>query len=577
MRWTVAASLISAALGAWSPFPVPVATTATTAPLGFSYVPLNGGGYAVGSASTAALGWLSESGVWTRVWTDTDAAFATYNTIWSVKFAEELDLGTSSDGALLLTRVDFVGGRSAVTVVNPYTWTTVWSVVLNGTGIAVDIDASSSEQIFVTNGLGGVWTFDFDYTAAPVITDVYYGVNAVLAPTTTGTFALGAGGVVAIDSSTALISIVEPGVSKSRFYCLDSSSFDPNLWTYTPLTWTGAVAAQVDALNFGGALGLVDYEYGTTQVVSFVAAPNAVGTITLLTGSSWCASGATYGLSVWNTSATAPTSYPIAAGNNFVAQTFNCDLNITVALGISFNGLPSFPTTPAVNPYGLYVAAGNLPFTAANGFTPGWDCNNAIPVPPSAVVPGNVYDMACYTYSRVLAGSNSGLGYGVWFHVNTTGVTGTWSFTTRTEETNFDNYLEFYSACPTTCDDLPSGYDTYINGRDDNDYPSEPNCGASSNGYCSAYQFDLTATPRDNIYVVMKFLSSPTPGASTPLYTSSFQVIPDGTNTFNGVPFPTQVCDPRITVPAPPAAPASSAAGSDADAGSDSGSLLSLF
>ena len=573
MRQVFGLSLLSAVLGAYSPFPVPIPTTGQAAlpraPLGFSFLNINGGGYAVGSGTSPTIGWLSETGEWTaNVWTDTDVSFAAYSTIWAVKW--EQDLGNTNDyGVLLVTRVNLATGMSALSVVNPFDWSTQWSVVL-GPGFAFDVDSTSGGSVYVTDGIGGLWYFSYSYSAAP--STIYYGNNTILEPTTLGSFGFGASGIISLGSSAALLSIAEPGPYKPRFYCVDASSSDTSLWTYTPITL--AAGASLDALNYNGAWGLVDYTYGDNDVVGFISAPRGFGTITIGAGQSWCASGATYTLGIWN--ATGPTADPTASGNLFAAQTYNCDLNITVALGTQFNGLPTYPVTAPAMPYALYVAYGNLPFTAANGFVTGNDCHNAIPVPASAVVPGVVYDMACYLNGRVQNPYQSAAGYGIWFFVNTTGLTGTYSFTTRTAATNFDNYQLFFDQCPTACDDYPSGYTTYITSDDDSGSGpsdgSQPDCG--DGGLCSEYQFDFATTPRAGVYVLLSFYSSSVP-YNGELHVSSFQVVPLGTTPSNILPFPSQVCDPRITVPPPPAPPATSAPANSGD--SNSADSFALF
>ena len=222
------------------------------------------------------------------------------------------------------------------------------------------------------------------------------------------------------------------------------------------------------------------------------------------------------------------------------------------------------------------VAAGSLPFTEPTGFVAGNDCHNPINTPASAVVPGVIYDMACYANGRVLNPYRAAAGYGIWFFVNTTGLTGSYSFTTRTDATNFDNYQLFFDECPTTCEDGPSGYTTFITANDDSGSgpAGQPECGDGS--LCSEYTFDLTATPRNGVYVLLSFYSSSVP-YNGELHVSSFQVLPLGSTPSNILPFPSQVCDPRITVPPPPAPPASSSPPAGSDADSDSAAVFSLF
>jgi hypothetical protein len=519
-------------------------------PVGIEYIGINGGGYVVGSFTAPKIGWLGQDGTWNPVaWVDTDPEFNTnFTSIVSVRFS-------TWDEVILVTRVDPINVWSAITAIDPFTWTTVWTTVL-GPGWAFDVSNYNS-YIYVTEGkFGGLWTFTFYAATAPTSADITYGNTSLFAPWSNSPVAFGATGVVAVSSSEALVSIGEQGVYRERFYCVDTTNSDPNTWTYTTLTLAGG---NQDSLNYNGAISLVSYAYGDWDVVGFVSAPNGVGTLSLPSGTSWCGTGLTYTLSNWNTSSTQPTQYPLSFGLGFSALTFNCDLNITVALGTSYNGLPGYPVLPPSN-YSLYVATGNLPFTAPGGFVAGNACANAIEVTPGAL--GLVYDLSCYSNSRVSNAYSSPRGYGVWFKVNTTGLTGTWSFTTRTVATNFDNYLLFYDACPTSCPtDASYYYDPFITSNDDSSPSSQPNCDVG--GLCAQKAFDLGAPTtgsvstttyseytRPELYVLVSFYDGSV-ATNGDLHVSSFQVIVDGTLPQNANPLnlPQQICDPRITVP----------------------------
>jgi hypothetical protein len=566
----VLATLVSTVLGAYSPFPIPFSSTGAAtppvlplAPLGIAYMEINGGGYVVGSSTFPSLGWLGEDGSYTRtVWTDTTAT-ASYSSIQGISWEPDL----TSDGVILVARVNPLTTASALTAIDASNWATLWTAEI-GNGWAFDVDASSGDYIWVTEAkTGGVWVSSSSFSSSAANTFDWYN-NSVLAPSSATSY--GVAGVYAISSSDALVSIVEPGVYKPRFYCIDISASTP---TFTPITLTGG---NLDALNWGGALSLEAYQYGDNWVVSYVSSPNGVGTITLGGGvSDFCSTGATYALNNWNTSATDPTAYPILNGASFQAATYNCNLNITVALGTSFAGLPGQTGTAPAN-YGLYVAAGTLPFTISTGFVAGNDCRAAIPVTPGAL--GNIYDMACYLNGRVTNAYASPRGYGIWFSVNTTLLTGSYSFTTRTAATNFDNYILVFSECPTQCLNAPYNFDPYITGIDDSSGPSggnQPDCSASSNSYCSQWTNDFTTNPYANIYILVSFYSSSVP-YNGELHTNSFQVIPVADTPLN-TPLgrPVQVCDPRLTYATSDTTPASGGTGTGSH--SSGGSLLSVF
>ena len=227
--FVVLATFLAAAFGAFSPFPIPIPKAGIAglprAPAGFSFVNLYGGGYVVGSSTGPAIGWLGEDGSWNpTVWVDTVINYTAYGTIQGVRFEESLTT-TNGYGVVLVTRVNTqsVPPASALSAVDPFDWSTLWTVEL-GAGWAFDVDApdaSSYGTVFVTEAkMGGLWTLPYD-TAVP--TAIVYGNVSTFAPSNpSNTFGIGAAGIYAIDDATAVVSIGEPGVSKPRFYCLDA-------------------------------------------------------------------------------------------------------------------------------------------------------------------------------------------------------------------------------------------------------------------------------------------------------------------------------------------------------------------
>ena len=176
--------------------------------------------------------------------------------------------------------------------------------------------------------------------------------------------------------------------------------------------------------------------------------------------------------------------------------------------------------------------------------------------------PANFYDMSCFLDARVTVPGASGYcggeGYGIWFYVNTTGLTGLWDVTTRTVFTIFDNELTVYSQCPTYCGQSYTD-DAFMICEDDvgNAEPTTSwvtthpdNCSASSTRYCARVTLDLSAQPRTGIYVVVNFYSTPaTPG----LETNTFAFVSH--NAGVGVPVqcvgnpyctPARVCNPGL-------------------------------
>lgn len=197
MKGWLVAYLLSSVLGAYAPFPLQIPTIGSGSPMGLAFLNIRGGGYVVGSSASASLGWLSQDGTWTPdVWTENaNSSFSAYSTIWSIRWEPQLrnpTLGGSNYyGVLLLTRLDLASNTSAVTFVNPFTWTTVWSYAL-GPGFAFDADATRYGDVFVTNGLGGVWTFRYETANPP--SSSKYASQVLLQPNTTGPLAFGVSG-----------------------------------------------------------------------------------------------------------------------------------------------------------------------------------------------------------------------------------------------------------------------------------------------------------------------------------------------------------------------------------------------
>jgi hypothetical protein len=300
-------------------------------PEGVAYTSLWGGGYLISSAFSGSLSWLGENGAFTNNF------LSGGNSTYGGSFGILVDPASDS---IYVARTNFVPDYAgAVDSYSLSTMTYQWTHSF-GPGFANDLAIihGSPSVLYITDTVGGkIWKLPL---MSPYISSVAFSNASVLGPYCNSALVpynpswpncslglVGINGLKAVPGSSNWLvgGIAQGQVSRSRLFCFDTNTSD----------FFSLNISSIDSFVSDGLIFLPNGDLVST------GAPNTVFVVRATGG--WCGVSSTYQV-IWSGAVTGtqdPTTFSNNGGNVYTTVTYNCDMNITVALGTSF--APFFP------------------------------------------------------------------------------------------------------------------------------------------------------------------------------------------------------------------------------------------